>query len=499
MVAQQHRAAALQLLRYRRRRAAATAARTPWTMVQDAAEAPTTAAAACRFTTLRRLRVDRRARQQQPAPQRHLPRRRGPGLCRELRRGAAPESCSGSSSRDGCRARARLRRPDDPAQLEPEQRADVPDRRPPTAAAIAAEARAPRRHGAAGRDHAAQGRLGVPSRCRTRPTSCAASRSCRTRTSAPTTSRDSPSRRAVEASCATSLKRGAGAGASGSASIRSSSASSASTDTPHRRRRAVVREDQFTGPRRRRRSAATVLPPGLPDDIELNPGGLAVLWAEENSRDALFAAMRRREAYGTSGPRMIGALLRRLALPRRSLRRRRPSSTQRLRRRRADGRRSAAARAAAGARASRSGAARPGRRRAEHAAPAHPDRQGLGRRRRRDARARLRRRRATPHNGADVDLATCTPQGDAASTQLCDVWRDPEFNPAAARVLLRARRQNPTCRWSTYHCNAAGIDCRDPVAVSGRVRSLLRSAFDDRAGTRLDIADLVHAAVDERA
>ena len=47
------------------------------------------------------------------------------------------------------------------------------------------------------------------------------------------------------------------------------------------------------------------LPPGLQDRAAFNPGGLTVLWAEENSRDSLYSALERREVYATSGSRPV--------------------------------------------------------------------------------------------------------------------------------------------------------------------------------------------------
>jgi hypothetical protein len=77
----------------------------------------------------------------------------------------------------------------------------------------------------------------------------------------------------------------------------------ASTDT-HLATPGAVSEASFPG-HGGATEAAKEVPTGLVDVPEFSPGGLAVIWAEENSRDSLFDALQRREVYGTSGPRIV--------------------------------------------------------------------------------------------------------------------------------------------------------------------------------------------------
>ena len=78
----------------------------------------------------------------------------------------------------------------------------------------------------------------------------------------------------------------------------------AATDT-HTATPGAVKESAWTGAVTGEATAAQRLQPGLlTSGIDGNPGGLAGVWAQENTRDAIFDAMIRREVFGTSGPRI---------------------------------------------------------------------------------------------------------------------------------------------------------------------------------------------------
>jgi hypothetical protein len=175
-------------------------------------------------------------------------------------------------------------------------------------------------------------------------------------------------------------------------------------------------------------------------------GGLAGVWAEENSRESIFAALERREAFATSGPRIAPRLFGGWNLPRDLCERSdlveasyergvpmgsdlppRPASAS------APQFVVSALRDPAGARLQRA-----------QIVKAWLGSDGL-------FHQSVHEVAGEPANGASVDLATCEPVGPGAD-QLCGAWEDPDFDPAQAAVYYARVVENPSCRWSTWHC-----------------------------------------------
>jgi hypothetical protein len=223
----------------------------------------------------------------------------------------------------------------------------------------------------------------------------------------------------------------------------------------------LVDEDRFVGHAAGTVSARLEIPP-LPDRLDFNPGGLAVLYAEENSRDALFEAMRRREAYGTSGPRIevrffggheLGAGL--------------CETPDFVQQGYARGVPMGGDLPAAG------GAAAPRFAVWALADPGTLDRAGTKLQRIQIVKGWLEDgepREAVfdvagdAKNGASVDPLTCNPTG-AGAAQLCTVWTDPAFDPRAPALWYARVVENPSCRWNAWACLEAKLDCADPGGV----------------------------------
>ncbi len=258
----------------------------------------------------------------------------------------------------------------------------------------------------------------------------------------------------------------------------------ASTDT-HLGTPGATEEDRFLGHGGAGVPAADEVPPGLPDKLEYNPGGLAVLWAEENSRDALFSAMRRREAYATSGPRIGARFFAGWDYPQDLCSRQERITTAY----------SNGVPMGGELKSARDGQV-PVFMLAATQDPGTEDAPGMPLQRiqlvkgwvdeKGEAHHRVIDVAGDANNGASVDLDSCATSGEGF-TQLCSIWRDEEFDPRQPAVYYSRVVENPSCRWSQRQCVAAGVSCDDPATItegySGCCAPEHRPVIQERAWT----------------
>jgi hypothetical protein len=211
---------------------------------------------------------------------------------------------------------------------------------------------------------------------------------------------------------------------------------------------------------------AGAVPPGGPLAVQLgpvistwNPGGLTVAWAEENTRDSLFDAMRRKEVYATSGTRPVVRLFGGWSLDE-------VVGLCGLTNRNEIGYAQGVPMGGDLASAPPSDAPTflvsamkdPG-------SLLHPgvDLQriqivkgwvdSMG-----DTHEMVYEVAGDPGNGAWVNETTCEPSG-AGFNELCTVWTDLAFDPTQPAFYYARVFENPSCRYSTFSCiNSIGIN-----------------------------------------
>ncbi|MEP1472918.1 MAG: DUF3604 domain-containing protein [Halieaceae bacterium] len=222
-----------------------------------------------------------------------------------------------------------------------------------------------------------------------------------------------------------------------------------STDT-HSAAPGSAEENNYTGHLGRRDAQYN----NVQDHFYSNPGGHAVVWAEENSRDSIFEAIRRKETYATSGTRptlrfFAGDLDPDLCdapdMVQKAYKQGVPMGGE------LDGSSGEVPRFLVSARKDAG------------------DQQLTGTDLQRvqiikgwvDDEGKTHERvfdiAGNAENGASVDSNTCARLGSGL-TNSCTVWEDPDFHSEQSAFYYVRLLENPTCRWSTLQCQSAGVN-----------------------------------------
>ncbi len=203
-------------------------------------------------------------------------------------------------------------------------------------------------------------------------------------------------------------------------------------------------------------------------ELRTNPGGLTVVWAEENSRDAIFAALARRETYATSGTRPIVRLfagrLDDVSCDAADLVARAYAAGTPMGGEIGPVRGAASPRFAVLAAADAGTAEAPGTAlQRVQLVKGWVDESGA-------VHERVFDVAGSATDGLGLERDTCTPAPGAR--ELCALWEDPEFDPGQRAFYYARVLENPSCRWSTLTCKAQGVDpfaaeCAEQAAAQG--------------------------------
>ncbi|MFK7977707.1 MAG: DUF3604 domain-containing protein [Halioglobus sp.] len=208
----------------------------------------------------------------------------------------------------------------------------------------------------------------------------------------------------------------------------------------------------------------------IPGNASNNPGGLIGVWSPENTRDAIFDSIRRKEVFGTSGPRITPRFF----------------GGRGYAKNLCDDPALVAKAYAKGVAMGgdlptgegapvfiASAAADPG----TATVPGTPlqrlqivkgwyDDEG-------EHHQKIFDVAGDANNGASVDTNSCAQTGTGFE-QLCSVWEDPQFDEQQRAVYYLRAVENPSCRYTTWQCNSLPEEKRPASCSDGSMPKVIQ-------------------------